>query len=260
MWDPTAYLRFADERSRPFADLLARVSATEPKTVVDLGCGPGSLTLGLRRRWPAATILGLDSSGEMIAAAQSQPAGPAVRFEVADVRDWRPTADVGVVVANAVLQWVPGHDTLLARWADELSPGATLAFQVPGNFDSPSHVAIREVASRPRWHDRVAAGLRGSDAVLTAARYAELLVTHGCTVDAWETMYLHLLPDAGGEHPVLRWVEGTALRPVRSVLDEAEWAEFRAELNHHLAAAYPVHNGRAWFPFRRVFVVATAPA
>src|SRR5690606_35735618 len=107
-------------------------------------------------------------------------------------RDWRPTADVGVVVANAVLQWVPGHDAPLARWADELAPGATLAVQVPGNFDAPSHGAIREVAARPRGRDRLGGELRGSDAVLTAAQYAELLVTHGCAVDAWETTYVHL--------------------------------------------------------------------
>lgn len=256
MWDPNAYLRFADERSRPFFDLLARVDATDPRSVVDLGCGPGQLTLRLHHRWPAATILGLDSSAEMIAAARSQPAGPAVRFEVADVRDWRPRPDADVVVANAVLQWVPSHDALLARWADELPPGASLAFQVPGNFDSPSHVAIREVASRPAWRDRIAGELRGSDAVLTAEQYAELLVTHGCTVDAWETTYLHLLPEVNGEHPVLRWVEGTALRPVRSALDETAWAQFRAELGHLLAAAYPVRQGRVWFPFRRIFVVA----
>lgn len=256
MWDPNAYLRFADERSRPFFDLLARVPATDPATVVDLGCGPGTLTAHLRQRWPAATIQGLDSSSEMIAAARALPAAQTVRFEVADVRDWHPTPDVSVVIANAVLQWVPGHEALLARWADELATGATLAFQVPGNFDAPSHVAIREVAALPAWRDRLAGVLRGSNAVLSAAGYAELLARHGLAIDAWETLYLHELTAEGNDHPVLRWVEGTALRPVRSALDEADWAAFRAELNPRLHAAYPVHNGRVWFPFRRIFVVA----
>lgn len=256
MWDPNAYLRFADERSRPFFDLLARVPARDPAVVVDLGCGPGSLTGHLHRRWPDAAVHGLDSSPEMIAAARAEPEAATVRFEVGDVRDWRPSTDVSVVVANAVLQWVPGHDALLARWADELPAGAALAFQVPGNFDSPSHVLIREVAALPAWRDRVAGKLRGTDAVLTPAGYAELLAGHGLTIDAWETTYLHELVQAGDDHPVLRWVEGTALRPVRSRLDDAEWARFRAELNPRLAAAYPVHSGRVWFPFRRIFVVA----
>lgn len=259
MWDPDTYLRYADERSRPFADLLARLDATDPRTVVDLGCGPGSLTLDLHRRWPGATVLGLDSSPEMIAAAQSLAAPPAVRFAVADVRDWMPGSDVDVVVANAVLQWVPGHDTLLARWAGALTPGATLAVQVPGNFDAPSHVAIRELAAEPRWHDRLAGILRDRHTVLTPEQYGELLVQQGCTVDVWETTYLHLLPQTDAEHPVLRWVEGTALRPIRSALDEPAWAQFRAELGHRLAAAYPVEQQRVWFPFRRIFLVARRP-
>jgi trans-aconitate 2-methyltransferase len=43
VWDPTKYLEFADERSRPFVDLLNRVDVAEPTVVVDLGCGPGQL-------------------------------------------------------------------------------------------------------------------------------------------------------------------------------------------------------------------------
>jgi trans-aconitate 2-methyltransferase len=79
VWDPNRYLEFADERSRPFVDLLSRVHAAEPKVVVDLGCGPGQLTASLADRWPNAQIVGLDSSPEMIVRA-ARYAGPRVRF------------------------------------------------------------------------------------------------------------------------------------------------------------------------------------
>ena len=62
VWDPSRYLEFADERSRPFVDLLNRVDVAEPTVVVDLGCGPGQLTASLADRWPNAQIVGLDSS------------------------------------------------------------------------------------------------------------------------------------------------------------------------------------------------------
>jgi trans-aconitate 2-methyltransferase len=254
MWDPTTYLRFADERSRPFFDLLARVDADDPGTIVDLGCGPGTLTAHLAQRWPRASVVGLDSSPEMIAAAQ-QLAVP-IRFATADVKDWHATPDVGLVVANAVLQWVPGHDGLLARWVGELRPGAQVAFQVPGNFDAGSHRAIREAASAPRWRDRLDGLVRGTDAVLDPTDYASLLVGVGCDVDAWETTYLHQLPATGEEHPVLRWIEGTALRGVRSTLDDDDWAGFLGTLRPLLEVAYPVRDGRVYFPFRRIFVVA----
>lgn len=251
MWDPIKYLAFADHRSRPFFDLLARVPADAPRRVADLGCGPGNLTETLAARWPGAVVEAMDSSPEMVDAARAR----GIAAEVGDVRDWRPRADTDVVVSNAVLQWVPGHEELLERWVEQLAPGAWLAFQVPGNFDAPSHVRVREVAAEPGWRDRLApVVLREDDAVLDPDGYAGLLADAGCAVDAWETTYLQRLT---GEDPVLEWVTGTALRPIRSALDEQSWAEFRADLAPRLRTDYPRRDdGTTWFPFRRVFVVA----
>jgi trans-aconitate 2-methyltransferase len=235
-------------------DLLARVGVAAPAGVVDLGCGPGTLTVHLADRWPDAQVRGLDSSSEMIKSARAL--GSKVRFDVADVRDWHGGADDHVVIANALLQWVPAHDDLLRRWVGELRDGAVIAFQVPGNFDAPSHVAIRTVAARSRWADRVPEVLRGGDAVLDPVRYAGLLVELGCAVDAWETTYVHLLPVTGSEHPVLSWVQGTALRPVKDILDDADWAAFTDELSAELDSSYPVQSGQVYFPFRRIFAVA----
>ncbi|MEU6076531.1 trans-aconitate 2-methyltransferase [Micromonospora sp. NPDC047074] len=259
MWDPTTYLRYGDERGRPFHELLARVPAERPRAVVDLGCGPGNLTATLAERWPDSRVAGLDSSAEMIAEAAARAAG--VVFSVGDVRDWYPEPDVDVVVSNAALQWVPGHRDLLVRWARELPAGAWLAVQVPGNFDAPSHRALREVAGRPAWRATVAPLLRRPPADDSAVGYAELLAAAGCVVDAWETTYVHLLPaPADADHPVLSWLEGTALRPVRAALDAAGWSGFRAELAVRLAEAYPVRHGQVHFPFRRVFFVARTAA
>ncbi|MFD2766047.1 trans-aconitate 2-methyltransferase [Micromonospora eburnea] len=258
MWDPTTYLRYGDERSRPFYDLVARVPAERPRAVVDLGCGPGTLTATLAGRWPQARLSGIDSSPEMIARATALDT-PAT-FAVGDVRSWRPEPDVDVVVCNAVLQWVPGHRELLTRWAATLPAGAWLAVQVPGNFDAPSHRALRAVAGRDRWRETVAPLLREAP-VDDPVDYAALLVGAGCAVDAWETTYVHLLPAAAGaDHPVLAWMEGTALRPVRAALDPAGWADFRAELEIRLAQEYPVRQGQVYFPFRRIFAVARTGA
>lgn len=241
MWNPAVYQRFGAERSRPFFDLVDRIGAESPRAVVDLGCGPGDLTRTLAERWPGARVTGIDSSTEMI-----EKAGDG--FRLGDIADWHPEPDVDVVVTNAALQWVPGHQEMLVRWAAELPPGAWIAMQVPGNFDGPSHRLIRELAP---------VELR-ADPVSDAAGYADLLTGVGATVDAWETTYLHLLPVVeGADHPVLRWVEGTALRPVRAALGDAEWAAFRAELGARLAEVYPERHGLVAFPFRRIFMVAS---
>lgn len=249
MWDPAVYRRFGAERSRPFFDLAARVGAERPRAVTDLGCGPGELTLTLAERWPAGRLTGIDSSPEMIGKAVAH-GGPA-RFQVGDVREWRPEPDVDVLITNATLQWVPEHRELLTRWARELAPGAWLAMQVPGNFGAPSHVLLREVG---RCYGVIDV-LREAP-VDDPAGYAALLTSTGAEVDAWETTYLHLLDASGPEHPVLRWMEGTALRPVKAALDDNAWQSFRADLARELSGAYPATGAYVAFPFRRVFVVA----
>jgi trans-aconitate 2-methyltransferase len=255
MWDPNTYQRYGDERSRPFFELVARVRVEAPRAVVDLGCGPGNLTATLADRWPTARVTGLDSSPEMIEKAAA--GGWPVEFAVQDLRDWRPGPDVDVVVSNAALQWVPGHEELLAVWAAALPAGAVVAVQVPGNWDAPSHRALRAIAADGPWRDRVAVGT-APRSVPSAEEYARLLIPSGFAVDAWETTYVHLLPSAGPEHPVLRWMDGTALRPVRAALPDEEWAEFRRRLGSRLAEVYPVVEGLVPFPFRRIFVVAHA--
>jgi trans-aconitate 2-methyltransferase len=252
-WDPTRYLSYADERGRPFVELLARIPRDDPRSIVDLGCGPGNLTSLLADRWPAAAIVGVDSSAEMIAAATDSR----IDFRVGDLRTWAAdttSASVDVLVSNAALQWVPGHLDLLPGLLATLAPGGVLGFQVPGNFDEPSHTIRRELAAEPAYaaHTRDVAVPAAHD----AATYLETLVTAGCTVDAWETTYLHVLH---GEDPVFTWVSGTGARPTLQALPDDLRPGFEAELKRRLRAAYPDRGHGVVLPFRRVFVVAEAP-
>lgn len=243
MWDPAQYLAFADHRGRPFYELVARVGAESPRRVVDVGCGPGNLTAALSSRWPSAKVEAFDSSPEMVAAAQEL----GVDARVDDVTTWKPLPDTDVVVSNAVLQWVPTHPDVLRSWVSSLSSGAWLAFQVPGNFADPSHRLIREVAGPALAHV-----FRGEKPVLEPVEYASLL--GDCVVDAWETTYVQRL---SGPDPVLEWVFGTALRPVRAALSTSDWDDYVAALAPRLREAYPRRaDGTTWFPFRRIFVVA----
>lgn len=251
-WDPAQYARFAAPRSRPFHDLLAQVGAQRPATVVDVGCGPGTLTVDLARRWPDARVRGFDSSAEMIARA---PTGAGVEFTVAPAEEFDATG-VDVVVSNAVLQWVPGHRDLLRRWASQLAPGSWLAFQVPSNFDAPSHVLMRELAGSPPWRHRLAGVLRGTGSVASPAEYLDLLAGAGLLAEVWQSEYQHVL---AGPDPVLEWVRGTGLRPVLQALDADGSAQFEREYAALLREAYPERDYGTPFPFRRTFAVATVP-
>jgi trans-aconitate 2-methyltransferase len=153
-----------------------------------------------------------------------------------------------------VLQWVPEHAELLRVWMRELSAGGWLALQVPGNFNAPSHAEAARLAAEPRWRDLL--DPRVAHPVLEPAGYAAVLGPYAAELDVWETTYLHQLT---GSDPVLEWITGTALRPVRAALSAADWAAFRQDLAPRLRAAYPAGaDGVTWFPFRRIFAVAQA--
>lgn len=252
-WDPDRYLTYADERGRPFVELVTRVAASSPMEVVDLGCGPGNLTGLLAERWPGAHVVGLDSSPEMIEKARAL--GQPVDYAVADLRDWRPERPVDVLVSNATLQWLPGHLDLLRQLLATVSPGGWFAFQVPGNFDEPSHTLRAGLAAEEPYapYTRGAATPSSHDPVA----YYDALAATGSAVDVWETTYTHVL---SGPDPVFTWVSGTSLRPTLQALPDELREEFAAELRRRYDAAYPVRaDGTVLMPFRRVFAVAQVP-
>ncbi len=254
-WDPDQYLRFASERERPFFDLLARVPVDSPGAVVDLGCGPGTTTAALLDRWPEAEILGIDSSAAMIEQATSRSQPPRLTFELGDIATWEPQPrSVELILSNATLHWIPGHLELMPRWLAALRPRGALAFQVPGNFDSPSHTLLHTLASSPQWQDKLAAVVAPID-LPSPREYSLALRELSARVDVWETTYHHVL---SGPDPVLQWVAGTALRPYLSALDTADADAFKHACRRALAEAYPPEpSGETLFPFRRVFVVAS---
>lgn len=252
-WDPEQYLRYGEERARPFTDLLARVKARRPAYVVDLGCGPGDLTASLRGRWPDAEVVGVDSSPQMIEHARRH-AAPGLSYVEADLREWRPARPVDVLVSSSTLQWVPGHLELLERLVRELAPGGELAVQVPANFTEPTHRILHEMQDDPRWRDELQGTPR--PASHDAARYLEVLLSLGCAVDAWETTYLHVLR---GDDAVLEWMTGTGARPTLQRLDDDARAEFLETYRGRLRRAYPAAADRVVLPYRRVFFVARRP-
>ena len=254
-WEPDRYLAYADERSRPFFDLLSRVRADAPRTVVDLGCGPGHLAVALAERWPSATVVGLDSSAAMIDKARTTQSHPRVSFDQVDVRDWRPAEPIDVLVSNATLQWVPGHRDLLGGFVEALRPGGWFALGVPGNFRAPSHTLLRGLAAEPRF-----AGATADVAWPESAEpqdYLADLAALGCATDVWETSYLHVLT---GVDPVFGWISSTGARPVLQALPDDLRATFELEYKALLREAYPARPYGTVLPFRRIFVVARKPA
>lgn len=254
-WDPRQYEQFAAERSRPFADLIARIDLAGAREIVDLGCGTGSLTAELSHRWPGAHVVGVDNSPEMLADARAREVPERLQFELADLRDFAPARPLDIVVSNATLQWVPDHLPVLARLASFLNPGGVVALQVPGNFGEPTHRILADLLASPRWSAALPNAL-ASPSSHNPDEYLSVLLDAGLVANAWETTYFQMLQ---GDNAVLEWMKGTALRPVLTALPADGHETFLAEYGALLRDAYPATAHGTVLPYRRVFAVGRRP-
>ncbi len=229
-WDPYLYQRFATMRIQPGLDLLSRVPLADARRIVDLGCGPGDLTAKLASKWPAAAVLGVDSSESMLCRATlpqwgpylvqleggelalAQNEGARVMWQRADIAEWEPAPGEApdLIYSNAALHWLPDHEALFPRLLGLLAPGGRLAVQMPQSWGLPSHRLMRET---------LAEGGVGGAPLGTPELRARM-----------------------------------ARRPV------AEAVHYRALLAPHcerLRVAYPAGaDGRVPYPFERLFIVA----
>lgn len=231
-------------------DLLQRITIADPKTVYDLGCGPGNVTRMLVERWPRAAVTGVDDSAPMLAKARQEM--PGVNWVQQGLAEWRPAQPAAVIYSNAALHWMPNHERYLPALVAQLAPGGMLAAQMPQNFSAPSHTLIPEVIREGKWRARMEHLIRPAP-VGDPAFYYRVLSPLADSLDIWETEYLQVME---GKDPVKEWTKGTWLRQFLDALDEPEASEFEAEYARRVAAAYPpLDDGKTLFPFKRLFIV-----
>ncbi|HHT2829751.1 trans-aconitate 2-methyltransferase [Klebsiella aerogenes] len=245
-WNPSLYLKFADERTRPASELTARIAQQPVKVAVDLGCGPGNSTALLRAAWPEARIIGVDNSAAMLA--QAAQALPDCEFITANIEDWQPSEPADVIYANASLQWLAEHQTLFPRLVRQLANNGVLAVQMPDNWQEPSHTLMRQVAEELGFPDS------GRQPLPSVQQYYDMLTNSGCEVDIWRTTYYHPLES---HQAIVDWLQATGLRPYLQHLDEAEKNVFLERYLTLLQQHYPLQcNGKVLLLFPRLFIVA----
>jgi trans-aconitate 2-methyltransferase len=251
-WDPALYLKFEQERTRPAIDLLARVSNQNPRTCVDIGCGPGNSTELVVNRFPKANITGLDQSPVMLAAAKLRL--PHVDFEQIDLTHWRPARPYDVIFASACLQWLPNHEALFPRLASLLTVGGCLAVHMPDTVQEPMRALVRMVAAGGSWTAKLMPVATSRPRIGSIKDYYRILATSCGSIDVWHTTYFHTLDNAS---KIVEWMKGCGLGPFLAQLDQDERRRFLEEYEARISAAYPPQiDGKVHLAVPTLFIVA----
>lgn len=252
-WSAKQYVAFENERTRPVRDLLSALPPIDARAVIDLGCGPGNSTEELAARYPQARASGFDSSPDMIEAARARL--PDIQFSVMDLHSWEDPGPFDVILANAVLQWVPGHEALLPALVAKLAPGGALAIQMPDNLGEPAHRMMREVAAAGPWASKLSSASQARAPLPKPEWYFSLLKPLCSKVDIWRTTYYHSLP--GGAKAVVEWFKGSGLRPFLEPLSSEERSAYLERYTAEIAKiCLPLADGGILLPFPRVFLAA----
>jgi trans-aconitate 2-methyltransferase len=251
-WNPNKYLIFKNERTQPAIDLVERIELINPKSIIDIGCGPGNSTQILTEKYPNSTVIGLDSSKAMIEKAKTEFPNQIWVYEKAENMD--DNKKYSLVFSNAALQWIDNHETLIPKLWNLVDGEGAFAAQIPNFEKMPINTAINNVLEKTKWSNRIKNTIWNKQ-YSGLDYYYELLNKYADEIILWETHYYHIMQSMQG---IVDFVHPTALKPYLDQLNnENEKQEFETEILEECKKYYKEQsNGKVLFPFQRMFIVA----
>jgi trans-aconitate 2-methyltransferase len=152
-WVAFKYARISELQQAMAAEVLSLLELRETKRVLDVGCGNGKVTAEIASRLSQGTVVGVDSSADMIAFAVSHyGAQRNLRFEVADARRLPFRDEFDLVVSLNALHWIPEQDQALRSIRSAMkSDGVAQLRLVPAGKRKSLENVIEETRRSSRW-------------------------------------------------------------------------------------------------------------
>ncbi|BAH54092.1 class I SAM-dependent methyltransferase [Rhodococcus opacus] len=153
-WDGEGYADVGALQRAVAENTIAELTLAGTETVLDVGCGDGSVTLRIADRLPRGSVVGVDASPRMIEKARSRavPDGARAEFRIADALDLPFDDDFDVAVSFNALHWVPDLQGALAGIARSVVAGGRVIIQMVCASPRTSVEDVEmAVSARPRW-------------------------------------------------------------------------------------------------------------
>jgi trans-aconitate 2-methyltransferase len=235
----------------PLRDLLKLVIRREGIDVIDLGCGTGEISEKLAKKLPRSSVVGIDSSPEMLRTANLRKR-PGLSFKLCSIDEIEGQWDL--IFSNSALHWIDNHYDLVARLFSHVRIGGQLVVQIPSSHRDTARTLLYAVAEYEPFKKALKGQVRTSP-VLSINEYAELLFLHGgIDIVAYEKVYPHILDDVDA---VIDWMRGSVLIPYLDRLPKELHESFIALYRRRLLEKWP--KGPIFFPYRRILFAATRP-
>jgi len=250
-WNPEKYLKFTIERLQPSIDLIYRIKHSQPKSIIDIGCGPGNSTMLLASKWPESKILGLDNSSIMID--QAKQDYPNQEWILADAFSYEFDDKFDIIFSNAVIQWIPNHEQLIKKFYIMLSNEGVLAVQVPLFWEMRLGILIDKVALDPRW-SVFTGDVSQIFTIHDHSFYYNQLSKHFKSIEMWQTDYVHIMDS---QESILDMIRSTGLKPyLMRISNEEIKKKFELEVLKKIKIAYPLQeDAKVLLPFKRLFFI-----
>jgi trans-aconitate 2-methyltransferase len=154
-WDAEVYDRIGTPMRGWAQQVIDDLQLRGDETVLDAGCGSGSVTLDLLRKLPRGRIYAVDASAEMIASLTktlSERGIDNVMPVQASLTDLTLPEQVDAVFSNAVFHWIPDDDALFGCLLRATKAGGRLRAQC-GGYGNNAHVleAVAAVREQERF-------------------------------------------------------------------------------------------------------------
>jgi trans-aconitate 2-methyltransferase len=189
-WDAAGYAQRSQLQEAMADEVLALVALEGSERVLDIGCGDGRVTAQIAARVPRGSVVGLDSSCDMIAFAASHfnPAiHPNLRFAVADAHRLPFEHQFDLVVSFNALHWLPDQAAALDGIRAAMKPDARAQLRlVPKGERKSVEDVLEETRRSTRWADYFR-DFRDPYLHLTPGQYAALAERSGLHVGRLHT-------------------------------------------------------------------------
>ena len=159
-WDADRYSRISSLQAAMAQEVLALLDLNGSERVLDVGCGEGKITAEIASRVPRGSVLGVDSSRDMIEYAEkhfirSMPTGASLRslrFEVADARHLSFKNEFDLAVSFNALHWIPDQDAALRSIYSALVPSGRAQFRfVTAGARQSLESVVEKTRTAPEW-------------------------------------------------------------------------------------------------------------